>query len=119
MPKFAPRIRVEVYIPVRYDEEAYQQTLRWVTRELTELQGGCTVIEDANGYYHSNADEIIQDRVNVVYSDFPLNWEDAEDKRKALEYCYQLKNFWALNLWEESVLITASQATHLTDLQPF
>ncbi|MBA2703594.1 MAG: hypothetical protein H0U60_07060 [Blastocatellia bacterium] len=38
MPAFAPRIRVEVYIPIRY-EPAYQDTLTWLIEEFTELRG--------------------------------------------------------------------------------
>ena len=65
LPSFAPRIRVEVYVPIRY-EAAYQETLSWVIREFTELRGGCTVIENTGGYYLSQDNEIIEDRVNVV-----------------------------------------------------
>ncbi len=46
MQSFGPRIRVEVYVPVRY-EAAYQNTLSWLIREFAELRGGCTVIENA------------------------------------------------------------------------
>jgi len=40
LPSFAPKIRVEVYVPVRYDP-AYQDTLTWLIDEFTELRGGC------------------------------------------------------------------------------
>lgn len=79
MPTFAPRIRVEVYLPVRY-EAAYQDTLAWLIREFTELRGGCTVIENAGGYYLSNSNEVIDDRVSVVYCDFPMNWNKRGDR---------------------------------------
>ncbi|MGQ0763134.1 MAG: hypothetical protein ACT4OT_14135 [Acidobacteriota bacterium] len=65
MPSFAPKIRVEVYVPLR-DHPAYQDTLTWLIDELTELCGGCTVHEGASfidydptdesvGYCHSSA----------------------------------------------------------------
>ncbi|MGI9055959.1 MAG: hypothetical protein ACR2F2_09180 [Pyrinomonadaceae bacterium] len=111
MPNFAPRIRVEVYVPIRY-EAAYQETLSWVIREFTELRGGCTVIENTGGYYLSQSDETIEDRVNVVYSDFPMNWNDEADHAEVLEYCSQLQNFLLMNLWEEAVLITAQAVYH-------
>ena len=38
MPSFAPKIRVEVYVPIRY-EPAYQDTLTWLIEEFTELRG--------------------------------------------------------------------------------
>lgn len=111
MPNFAPRIRIEVYVSIRY-EAAYQETLSWVIREFTELRGGCTVIEDTGGYYLSQSDETIEDRVNVVYSDFPMNWNDEADYVEVLEYCSQLQNFLLMNLWEEAVLITAQAVYH-------
>ncbi len=114
MPKFAPRIRVEVYVPIRY-EAAYQETLSWVVREFTELRGGCTVIENTAGFYLSQDNETVEDRVNVVYSDFPMNWADETDYAEALEYCQQLRNFLLLNLWEEAILITARQTSHLAE----
>ncbi len=111
MPNFVPRIRVEVYVPIRY-EAAYQETLSWVIREFTELRGGCTVIENTGGYYLSQDDETIEDRVNIVYSDFPMNWDDEADHAEVLEYCSQLQNFLLMNLWEEAVLITARAVYH-------
>ncbi len=67
LPSFAPKIRVEVYVPIRY-EPAYQDTLSWLIEEFTELRGGCTVNENVCGYYLSQSNEVIDDRVSVVYS---------------------------------------------------
>jgi hypothetical protein len=39
---FIPKIRVEVYVPIRF-EPAYKETLTWLIEEFTELRGGCTV----------------------------------------------------------------------------
>ena len=111
MPNFAPRIRVEVYVPIRY-EAAYQDTLSWIIREFTELRGGCTVIEDAGGYYLSRQNEIIDDRVSVVYSDFPMDWNNLTARNEALSYCSGLETFLLENLWEEAILITAYPVSH-------
>lgn len=112
MPSFAPRIRVEVYVPVRY-ETAYQNTLSWLIREFTELRGGCTVIENAAGYYLSEANEIIDDRVSVVYCDFPLNWNKRAERAEASSYCAGLQGFLLENLWqEEAVLVVAYPVSH-------
>ena len=75
MPSFAPKIRVEVYVPIRY-EHAYQDTLTWLIGEFTELRGGCTVNENVGGYYLSQRGKVIDDRVSIVYSDFPMNWNE-------------------------------------------
>ncbi len=111
MQSFAPRIRVEVYVPVRY-EAAYQNTLSWLIREFTELRGGCTVIENAAGYYLSEQSEIIDDRVSVVYCDFPLSWARRAERAEALRYCAGLQSFLLDHLSEEAVLIAAHPVSH-------
>lgn len=111
MPNFAPKIRVEVYVPVRY-EPAYQDTLNWLIREFTELRGGCTVIENVGGYYLSHASQVIDDRVSIVYCDFPMNWARRADRNEAMKYCAELQSFLLENLWEEEVLLVAYPVTH-------
>ena len=111
MPNLAPRIRVEVYVPIRY-EAAYQDTLAWLINEFTSLQGGCTVIENTAGYYLSEAGEIIDDRVNIVYSDFPKDWQNNAERKQVLDYCAGLQTFLLENLWEEAVLLTAYPVSH-------
>lgn len=111
MPSFDPRIRVEVYLPVRY-EPAYQDTLAWVIRQFTELRGGCTVIENAGGYYLSQHNEVIDDRVSLVYCDFPMNWTKRAERKETLEYCSELQSFLLRNLWEEAILIAVFPVSH-------
>ena len=112
MPKFAPRIRAEVYVPIRYDT-AYQDTLSWLIREFTELRGGCTVLENVGGYYLSESNQIIDDRVSVVYCDFPMNWNKQVERNEVLQYCSGLQKFLIENLWdEEAILIVAYAVTH-------
>jgi hypothetical protein len=82
--------RVEVYVPIRY-EPAYQDTLTWLIEEFTELRGGCTVHENVGGYYQSRNSEIIDDRVSIVYSDFPMSWDKPADQTDALNYCATLQ----------------------------
>lgn len=112
MPSFAPKIRVEVYVPIRY-EPAYQDTLSWLIEEFTELRGGCTVNENVGGYYLSQSNEVIDDRVSVVYSDFPMNWDKQPERAEVLNYCATLKQFLLENLWEEEILIGAYPVSHL------
>ena len=112
MPTFAPKIRVEVYVPIRY-EPAYQDTLTWLIEEFTELRGGCTVNESVGGYYLSQSGKVIDDRVSIVYSDFPMNWEAQSDQEEALDYCETLQSFLLENLWEEEILIAAYPVVHM------
>ena len=115
MPSFAPGIRVEVYVPVRY-EPAYQDTLTWLIDELAELRGGCTVHENAGGYYLSQSGKVIEDRVSIVYSDFPMDWGEPSDRAEALDYCAMLQSFLHENLWEEEILIAGYPVSHMKQL---
>ena len=112
MPSFEPKTRVEVYVPIRY-EPAYQDTLSWLIEEFTELHGGCTVNENVGGYYLSQSGKVIDDRVSVVYSDFPMNWEKQADRNEVLTYCATSQTFLLENLWEEEILIAAYQVSHV------
>lgn len=107
-----PRIRVEVYVPIRY-ETAYQDSRTWVIEEFTELHGGCTVNENVGGYYFSRAGEVLDDRVNIIYSDFSLNWNKHTERAEALNYCAELKRFLLDNLLKEEILISAYPVSHV------
>ena len=112
MPSFVPKIRVEVYVPIRY-EPAYKETLSWLIEEFTELRGGCTVNENVGGYYLSQSNEVVEDRVSVVYSDFPMNADKHTERRDVLNYCAKLQDFLLENLWEEQILIGAYPVSHV------
>jgi hypothetical protein len=112
-----PRIRVEVYIPIRFPD-AYHDSLRWVIKEFIRLRGGCTVNENIGGYYFSRAGEVIDDRVNVVYSDFSLNWNKAADRAEVFAYCLKLRGFLLEKLSEEKILISAYPVSHLVAESP-
>lgn len=112
MPSFVPKIRVEVYLPIR-SEPAYQDTLSWLIEELAQLRGGCTVNENVGGYYLSQSNDVIDDRVSVVFSDFPMNWDMRPDRTDVLNYCATLQTFLLENLWEEEILIGAFPVAHV------
>ena len=114
MPSFAPKTRVEVYVPIRY-EPAYQDTLTWLIEEFTELRGGCTVNESVGGYYLSQSGKVIDDRVSIVYSDFPMNWNEQSEQSDVLDYRATLQAFLLENLWEEEILIAAYAVSHVAE----
>lgn len=114
MSNLTPRIRVEVYFPQRH-ELVYRVCLSWIIEEFTQLRGGCTVHSNVGGYYLSRANEIIDDRISVVYSDFPLDWDSDSDQADVLTYCSTLKDFLFENLSEEEILISAYPVSHFRD----
>jgi hypothetical protein len=69
--------------------------------QFTELCGGCTVNENVGGYYLSQSNEVIDNRVSIVYSDFPMNWDQPAERTDVLNYCSTLQGFLLENLWEE------------------
>ena len=107
-----PRIRVEVYIPIRY-EPAYDYSLTWMIEEFTRARGGCTVNENVGGYYLSRTGELVADRVNVVYSDLAFNWNDLRARAEVFTYCIKLRRFLLENLSEEQILISAYPISHV------
>jgi hypothetical protein len=59
--RFAPKIRVEVYIPLRY-EPAYQDTLTWLNEEFTELRGGDQIEIVNDGFQGRQVFRILRER---------------------------------------------------------
>jgi len=114
---FAPKIRVEVYVPIRQDS-AYEVTLSWIIEEFTQLRGGCTVNENVGGFYLSRGNEVVDDRVSMVYCDFPMDWRKGSDRKGLLSYCATLQSFLLQNLWEEEILISAYPVSHVEQQMP-
>jgi len=112
-PSYVPRIRVEVYIPKRFAPE-YRISLAWLIGELTKTYGGCTVHENAAGYYYSKSEAIIDEPMSVVYSDFDMDWDQPVERAKVLAYCDTLKELLLENLSEEEVLISAFPVSHVS-----
>ena len=115
VPSYVPRIRIEVYIPKRFAPE-YHDSLTWIIEELTETYGGCTVHENAAGFYYSKREAIIDEPMNVVYSDFDMDWDQPVERAKVLEYCDTLRQLLLENLSEEEVLISAFPVSHVKQI---
>jgi hypothetical protein len=113
VPSYVPKVRVEVYLPIR-NEQLYEHYLEWLIDELTQVHGGCTVLEDMSGYFESPTQGRVEDRVNVVYSDLEGNWSDPTERAEVLDYCTMLRGFLLENLWEEEILISAYPVSHVS-----
>jgi hypothetical protein len=104
------RARIEAYIPVSPDP-AYRDALDWLILEFSYSFGGCTVIEYVAGYYLDSQGEVIQDRINIVYADTPL--ELPKQLRLVESYTSGLSTFLRTQLYrEEAILITAQSVLH-------
>jgi hypothetical protein len=111
--RYVPRVRVEVYFPVS-DEPAYLYHRKWLIEELTQVHGGCSVQENLGGYYLSRNTGLIEDRISVIYSDFEMDWSQADEREEVLDYCSVLRQFLLDSLSEEEILITAYPVSHVS-----
>lgn len=104
------RARIEAYLPLKFDP-AYQYALDWLILEFSYSFGGCTVLEYVGGYYLDQKGDIVADRINIVYTDTPLQ---LPKRRRLVEaYIAGLAAFLKTHLYqEEAILITAYPVLH-------
>jgi hypothetical protein len=103
------RARVEVYLP-DLPRAAYYNLLDELTQEFTYTFGGCTIIHGLDGSYLSEAGSLIQDRINLIYTDTPYAFE--ENFETISTYADKLKAAVNTALNEETVLIAVLRAYH-------
>jgi len=63
-------LRVEIYLPVRFDP-SYQQPRAWLVSEFTAFFGGCSVIDHVQGWYRAKDGSTVEDTITIIYSDTP------------------------------------------------
>ena len=103
------RARVEVYLP-DLPRAAYYNLLDELTQEFTYTFGGCTIIHGLDGSYLSEAGSLIQDRINLIYTDTPYAFE--ENFETISKYADTLKGAVNTALNEETVLIAVLRVYH-------
>jgi hypothetical protein len=104
------RARIEAYLPSQTDP-AYEDVLDWLVLEFSYSFGGCTILEDVSGYFLDRRGDVVLDRINIIYSDTPLELP----KRQSLveSYIKGLMSFIQERLYrEEVILITAQSVMH-------
>jgi len=112
----SPKTRVEVYIPDRPGDPSYRKTLEWIADEFTYTgAGGASVIEDVDGRYLSpDTNWTIYERTGVIYSDFPSDWSNIDERDEILKYLEDLKRFAEGVLWrEETIMVLAYPVFHI------
>jgi DNA-directed RNA polymerase delta subunit len=104
------RARIEIYLPVNAKKPGYMRLQKAFEQEFLETFGGATVINDIKGLYFSAADEPIQDKINLVYTDTPF---DFDEQFTALStYTDALREVALEASDEESILIVVHQIYH-------
>jgi hypothetical protein len=103
------RVRVEAYIP-DLRSAAYFNLLLSFEEEFTYAFGGCTIARGLDGNFLSYGGAIIQDRMNVIYTDLPLAF--STDYQSVARYADELKQVAAEALAEETVMVAVIQIYH-------
>ena len=108
MPQFE-KTRIEVYLP-DLPLPAYQKLLDVLRREFTHAFGGSTLVRGLTGTYLSRLGLIIEDRVNLLYSDASLDYDTDADLIGRYSDALQRAAFRALE--EEAILIATQRVRH-------
>jgi hypothetical protein len=71
------RARVEVFIPIREDDLAYQAVSQWVAEEFAFRRGGSTTTTAFVGLYASpTTDAVVRDHIQIIFTDILVDLED-------------------------------------------
>ena len=108
MPLFE-KARIEVFLP-DLPRQAYQDLLDTLEQEFTYTFGGCSVVRGLDGYFLSHLGQIIWDRVNLLFTDVDLPFD--EDSERLTRYTDTLRVAAADALNEEAVLVVVYKVYH-------
>ena len=103
------KVRVEIFIP-DVPEPTHSGIVEQLGNELTYSFDGCTVIE-ASGKYLSSENQILTDRVNLLFSDTTFLW--VRDRLELELYAERLRAIVRRALpTEETILIAIHPVYH-------
>ena len=102
-------VRIEVFLP-DLQTPSYRNLLETLEREFTYTFGGCTIIPGLDGTYLSQAGLSMHDKVNIIFTDLPLNLDNNLDRLSRYTDHLSRAAFDALE--EEAVLVTAFRVYH-------
>jgi len=104
------KVRIELFIPDLPDP-VYARILEEFGDELSYAFGGCTITA-SSGKYRSAAGRILPDRINILFSDTPFDWE--QDRELIGRYTAELQDVIQRTLaGEEAILITLHPVYHV------
>ncbi len=103
------KTRIEIYLP-DLPNLVYQDLLRIFAEEFSSAFGGCTIVRGLDGSYLSQLGQIISDRINLIYTDAPINFQ--ENFSAISIYTDELRKAAFEGLNEEAILVVAWQIYH-------
>jgi hypothetical protein len=108
------RTRVEIFLPMRSDLLGYQTALEWLAEELAYARGGSTLTTPFAGLFASATQvDIIHDAVRILFCDFELDCEKADDLADIEMFLENAKDFLMKALQEEEVWIVYHPITRI------
>lgn len=108
MPLFE-KARIEVFLP-DLPAPAYRDLLEAYEREFTYAFGGCTIIRGLQGSYLSHGGVVMQDRINLIFTDSQFSVRDQIDLLS--QYADQLRTAAFHALSEEAILVSIGSVWH-------
>lgn len=103
------KARVEIYLP-DLPKPAYQDLLAALDREFTYTFGGCTIVRGLDGSYLSQAGQMLQDRIALIYSNTPYGFR--ENLEILSKYGDKLRDTAYRALQEEAILVVVFSVYH-------
>ena len=104
------KVRIEIFIPDLPDP-IYYCLLEELGDELSYAFGGCTVSQ-TSGKYRSDSGVILPDKVYLLFTDTPFDWE--KDRKIIEQYAHELQQVVSKALEkEEAILIAAYPVFHV------
>ena len=103
------KVRIEIYLP-DLPHPAYQEFLESLEREFTYTFGVCTIARGLNGSYQSLIGLPIPDRVNLLYTDTPFDFDAGFAGLSRYTDALRQTAFEALD--EEVVLVATFKVFH-------
>lgn len=102
------KVRIEIFIPDLPDP-VYDRILEEFGDELSYAFGGCTITA-GSGKYRSASGLILPDRINILFSDTPFDWE--RDRDLIERYAEELQDVIQRILEGEEAILVALHPVH-------
>ncbi len=81
------RTRVKFFLPIRTDASDYRTITDWLAEELAYSRRGSTLTSPFTGLYVSGTrGSVIRDDVHILFCDFLLDGDSAEDQAELDAY---------------------------------
>ena len=108
------RTRVEIFLPIRTKSADYRTITDWLAEELAYSRGGSTLTTPFTGLYVSGSrGDVVRDDVQILFCDFDLDADKADQYAKLTSYVYELRSLLMDALDEDEIWIVYYSVTRI------